>query len=49
MASDALADETATASFFRDLAGEDLDDGRGRVPAEADDESISVPAVEANL
>ena len=49
MASDALADETATASFFRDLAGEDLDDGRSRVLAEADDESISVPAVEANL
>jgi hypothetical protein len=48
MASDALADETATASFFRDLAGEDLDDGRSRESAEVDDESISVPAVEAN-
>ncbi len=50
LAADALADETATASFFRDLAGDDL---RDAVPVEAEGEDveeseIAASAVEAN-
>jgi len=50
LAADALADETATASFFRDLSGDDLQDAD--VPfaeGEEDEESeIASSAVEAN-
>ena len=50
LAADALADETATASFFRDLAGDDLQDGEALATeeAEVDEGDIAASAVEAN-
>ncbi len=50
LAADALAGETATASFFRDLAGEDLDDRSAaeRRRDRIEEGGIDRPALEAN-